>query len=164
MNAFPWTQKNVGQDCILSRQVENLSYIVIAFYVTLAITLVLSATGSTGAAEPGQPKPNVLFLAVDDMKDWVNCLGGYEGVVHTPNIDRLARRGMLFTNAHCPSPKCAPSRAAIMTGLRPSTTGLYDNKQWWRPNLPDVVTIPVHFRSCRRPDSTPGLRKKVPHR
>lgn len=88
----------------------------------------------------------MLFLAVDDMKDWVNCLGGYEGTVHTPNIDRLASRGMLFTNAHCPSPKCAPSRAAIMTGLRPSTTGLYDNSHWWLPNLPDVVTIPAHFR------------------
>ncbi|MEO1981345.1 MAG: sulfatase [Fuerstiella sp.] len=90
---------------------------------------------------------NVLFLAVDDMKDWVNCLGGYEGTVHTPNIDRLAGRGVLFTNAHCPSPKCAPSRAAIMTGLRPSTTGLYDNGHWWLPNLPDVVTIPQHFRN-----------------
>lgn len=90
--------------------------------------------------------PNVLFLAVDDMKDWVNCLGGYEGTVLTPNIDRLANRGMLFTNAHCPSPKCAPSRTAIMTGLRPSTTGLYDNGHWWLPNLPDVVTIPALFR------------------
>ncbi|WP_425400034.1 sulfatase [Aeoliella sp.] len=92
------------------------------------------------------PAPNVLFLAVDDMKDWVNCLDGYEGVVHTPNIDDLASRGMLFTNAHCPSPKCAPSRAAILTGLYPSTTGLYDNNQWWYPNLPGVVTLPAHFR------------------
>jgi arylsulfatase A-like enzyme len=98
-------------------------------------------------AEQQPPKPNVLFLCVDDMKDWVNCLGGYEGTVYTPNIDRLAKRGMLFTNAHCPSPKCAPSRAAIMTGLRPSTTGLYDNGHWWLPNLPDVVTIPMHFRN-----------------
>jgi len=80
------------------------------------------------------------------MKDWVNCLGGYEGRVHTPHIDRLAQRGLLFTNAHCVSPKCAPSRAAIMTGLRPSSTGLYDNGHWWLPNLPEVVTIPVHFR------------------
>ena len=90
---------------------------------------------------------NVLFLAVDDMKDWVNCLGGYEGTVHTPNIDRLAARGMLFTNAHCASPKCAPSRAAIMTGLRASTSGLYGNGHWWLPNLPEVRTIPVHFRT-----------------
>ena len=103
--------------------------------------------GISQAAEHRQSRPNVLFLAVDDMKDWVNCLGGYEGTVHTPTIDRLAKRGMLFTNAHCVSPKCAPSRAAIMTGLRPSTTGLYDNGHWWLPNLPDVVTMPVHFRN-----------------
>jgi choline-sulfatase len=107
---------------------------------------------AVGVAPEGPPAAradrfNVLFLAVDDMKDWVNCLGGYEGSVHTPHIDRLARRGMLFTNAHCPSPKCAPSRSAIMTGLRPSTTGLYDNGHWWLPNLPDVTTIPGHFRN-----------------
>ena len=93
-------------------------------------------------------RPNVLFLAVDDMRDWVNCLGGYPGTVHTPHIDRLAAEGMLFTNAHCASPKCAPSRAAIMTGLRPSTTGLYDNDHWWYPNLPDAVSIPSHFRAA----------------
>ena len=69
-------------------------------------------------AESIDGRPNVLFIAVDDMKDWVNCLGGYEGDVYTPNIDRLAKRGMLFTNAHCASPKCAPSRVAIMTGLK----------------------------------------------
>lgn len=104
------------------------------------------AVKSSSLGQPSSSAPNVLFLAVDDMKDWVNCLGGYEGTVHTPNIDRLAARGMLFTNAHCPSPKCAPSRAAILTGMRPSTTGLYDNGHWWLPNLPDVVTLPAHFR------------------
>lgn len=93
-----------------------------------------------------EARPNVLFLAVDDMKDWVNCLGGYEGRVYTPNIDRLADSGTLFTNAHCPSPKCAPSRAAILSGLMPSTTGLYDNGHWWYPNRPDMVTIPGFFR------------------
>ena len=99
----------------------------------LLISLVSWQCGATGAAEQ-TTKPNVLFLAVDDMKDWVNCLGGYEGTVQTPHIDRLAKRGILFTSAHCSSPKCAPSRAAIMTGLRPSTTGLYDNGHWWLPN------------------------------
>ncbi|MEM7599829.1 MAG: sulfatase-like hydrolase/transferase, partial [Verrucomicrobiota bacterium] len=104
----------------------------------------LLLTGSSLCGEAA--RPNVLFLVVDDMKDWVNCLGGYEGTVHTPNIDRLAARGTLFTNAHCPSPKCAPSRAAVMTGLMPSTTGLYDNGHWWYANYPDVPTIPVHFQ------------------
>lgn len=112
----------------------------LCFFIALFV-----AVESVSAADH-RSQPNVLFLAVDDMKDWVNCLGGYEGTVHTPNIDRLAKRGMLFRAAHCPSPKCAPSRAAIMTGLRPSTTGLYDNGHWWLPNLPDVVTIPMHFR------------------
>ena len=58
----------------------------------------------------------------------------------------MAKRGMLFTNAHCVSPKCAPSRAAIMTGLRPSTTGLYENQHWWYPNFPNMVTMPMRFR------------------
>lgn len=115
------------------------------------IRLVVQATVSSALALAALPaaaeRPNVLFLAVDDMKDWVNCLGGYEGKVLTPNIDRLADRGILFTNAHCPSPKCAPSRSAILTGFRPSTTGLYDNGHWWQPNYPNIVTIPAHFRS-----------------
>ena len=103
-------------------------------------------SADAGPASDDRRAPNVLFLAVDDLNDWVGCLGGYAGKVHTPHIDRLAARGVLFTNAHCASPKCAPSRAAIMTGLPPSTTGLYDNGHWWLPNLPDVVTIPIHFR------------------
>ena len=65
-------------------------------------------------------RPNVLFIAVDDLNDWVNCMGGRKGV-HTPNFDRLAKRGMLFTNAHCAAPACNPSRVAIMTGVAPST-------------------------------------------
>ncbi len=116
--------------------------------VLLTIVSALFSVSSCAWAKETESKPNILFLAVDDMNDWVGCLGGYQGTVHTPNIDRLAKRGMLFANAHCPSPKCAPSRAAIMTGLRPSTTGLYDNGHWWLPNLPDVVTIPMHFRGA----------------
>ena len=111
------------------------------------LLLSLLAFSVLGCVRLESAKPNVLFLAVDDMKDWVGCLGGYEGKVHTPNIDRLAKRGVLFSNAHCPSPKCAPSRAAIMTGLRSSTTGLYDNQHWWYPNFSSAVTLPVHFRN-----------------
>lgn len=100
------------------------------------------------ASNRSRQKPhNVLFLAVDDMKDWINCLGGYEGKVHTPHIDRLAARGVLFEKAYCPSPKCAPSRAAVMTGLMASQSGLYDNGHWWYPNSPaGVVSIPKWFQ------------------
>ncbi|QDS98819.1 sulfatase [Adhaeretor mobilis] len=110
--------------------------VVVAFFI---------GNGARSRAEVESPRPNVLFLAVDDMRDWVGCLGGYEGTVHTPHLDRLAKRGILFANAHCASPKCAPSRAAIMTGMRPSTTGLYENGHWWKPNFPDIVTLPVNF-------------------
>jgi len=97
------------------------------------------------AAAPAA-KPNVLFISVDDMNDWIGCLGGYNGV-QTPNIDRLAKRGVLFANAHCASPLCNPSRTALLTGMRASTTGMYNNDQFWRPNLPDAVTIPMHFKA-----------------
>ena len=90
-------------------------------------------------------KSNVLLLCVDDMNDWAGCLGGYPGF-STPNIDRLAERGTLFTNAHCPSSVCNPSRTAILTGMRPSRSGVYDNQQWWRPAHPAVVTLPERFR------------------
>ena len=74
---------------------------------------------SLGQALAKAERPNVLFVAVDDMKDWVNCLGGYEGRVHTPNIDRLAKRGVQFDRAYCQYPVCNPSRSSFMTGLYP---------------------------------------------
>lgn len=79
------------------------------------------------------------------MNDWVGCLRGYPGV-RTPHIDALARRGVLFANTHCASPLCNPSRTALFTGLRTSTTGIYNNDQFWRPALPGVVTMPQYFR------------------
>lgn len=89
-------------------------------------------------------RPNVLFISVDDMNDWVGCLG--HPSIKTPNIDKLAKRGALFSDAHCAAPLCNPSRTALLTGLRPSTSGVYDNEQYWRPVLPDVQTIPMYFR------------------
>ena len=101
-----------------------------------------------GAALQATPKrPNVLFLSVDDMNDYVGYLDGYGGPSPTPNIDRLASRGVGFTNAHCAAPVCNPSRTAVMTGLRPSTSGIYNNGQWWRPHLADVTTLPECFRA-----------------
>jgi arylsulfatase A-like enzyme len=68
--------------------------------------------------------PNVLFIAIDDQNDWIGCLDGHPQV-KTPAIDALAKRGTLFTNAHCQAPLCNPSRSSLLTGLRPSTTGIY---------------------------------------
>lgn len=89
----------------------------------------------------------MLFIAIDDLNDWVGCLGGHPDV-KTPNLDRLAQRGVLFTRAYCAAPACCPSRTALLTGLRPSTTGVYDNEDHgWRdiPMLKDAVTLPQYF-------------------
>ena len=103
---------------------------------------------STGKSSDQKIKPNILFIAVDDMNDWITPLGG-RADMQTPNLDALAARGMIFTNAHCSAPACCPSRASIMTGVRPSTSGIYDNINLWRksPVLKDAVTIPEYFRS-----------------
>ena len=91
-----------------------------------------------------QNRPNVLFISVDDLNDWIGVLGGHPQA-RTPNIDRLADSGMLFTNAHCPAPACNPSRTAIMTGIAPNRSGLYDNRQKMREVLPQAELIPKYF-------------------
>jgi arylsulfatase A-like enzyme len=91
-------------------------------------------------------KPNVLFIAVDDMNDWVGVMGGHPQA-KTPNIDKLARRGMLFTHAYCAAPLCNPSRVALVTSLRPSTSGVYGNEHRFRKFLPDAITLPQYFRT-----------------
>ncbi|MDB4372705.1 sulfatase-like hydrolase/transferase [Mariniblastus sp.] len=90
--------------------------------------------------------PNVLLIAIDDLNDWVGCLGGHPQA-SSPNIDRLAKRGTLFTNAHCQAPICNPSRTSIMYGLRPSTSGVYMNapKPWTVSGLKENVTLSRHF-------------------
>ena len=69
-------------------------------------------------------KPNMLFIAIDDLNDWVGCLDGHSQA-RTPNIDRLAKRGTLFVNAHCQGPICGPSRASLLSGYYPHVTGIY---------------------------------------
>jgi arylsulfatase A-like enzyme len=97
---------------------------------------------SAGAA----PRPNVLFLAIDDQNDWMGCMGGHPQV-QTPHIDALARRGTLFLNAQCQSPLCNSSRTSLMTGLRPTTTGIYGLAPWFRklPEYKDLVSLPQAF-------------------
>lgn len=114
----------------------------IGFLLMLCINW--SGTIESRAAE--STRPNVLFIAVDDLNDWISCLGGHPDC-KTPNIDRLASRGVLFTNSHCAAPACNPSRAALLTGIRPSSSGVYLNSQPWRPVMQDVVTLPQHFRN-----------------
>ena len=100
------------------------------------------------AAKPAAAqRPNVLFIAIDDLNDWVGCLGGHPQA-RTPNIDRLADRGTLFANAHCQAPICMPSRASLLSGTHPHSNGVYVIEQEFRqaPALANAVTLPQYFR------------------
>ena len=88
---------------------------------------------------------NVLFIIVDDLRPLLGCYGHPE--IHTPNIDALAQRGTLFNRAYCQYPLCSPSRTSMITGLRPETTGVLDNSIDFRDRLPNVVTLPQHFKT-----------------
>ncbi|HUE70702.1 MAG TPA: sulfatase [Pirellulaceae bacterium] len=91
-------------------------------------------------------RPNIVFIAIDDQNDWIGHLGGHP-LAKTPHLDRLAARGTTFTNAHCNSPLCNPSRTSLMLGLRPTTTGIYGLAPSFRslPMWKDRVTLPQHF-------------------
>ena len=112
--------------------------------IVAVVIVFIGITNRSGIAA----QPNVLFIAIDDQNDWIHSLGGHP-LVKTPNIDRLAERGTLFMNAHCQAPLCNSSRASLLTGLRPSTTGIYG----LQPGIRDVdrtknhVTLPQTFTS-----------------
>lgn len=108
----------------------------------------VAAMVSAGFPAPGQAKerPNVLLIAIDDLNDWVGCLGGHPQA-KTPHLDRLAERGVLFSNAHCQAAVCNPSRASLMTSLYPETSGIYFLSPSLNrvPELKGVLTMPERF-------------------
>lgn len=116
----------------------------------LAGALGLLLPSPASAADDGRVKrPNVLFIAIDDLNDWIGPLRGHPQV-QTPNLDRLARRGVVFTNAHCAAPLCNPSRAAVFGGRHPFETGVYANEanQNIRTAHPELVLLPQHFQQA----------------
>jgi len=104
--------------------------------------IVLGGLFSAVAAE----KPNVLFIAIDDMNDWTTVFDK-DNPIRTPNLERLAKRGCFFSKAYCAVPGCNPSRTALLTGLLPTTSGVYSNGDPWRKALPDAVTLPKYFEN-----------------
>jgi len=111
----------------------------------------LGGMPSAGWAEDGSAtpaassaRPNILFIAIDDLNDWTGFLGGHPQS-KTPNLDALAERSLVFTRAYCAAPACNPSRAAMLCGVRPSTSGVYHNDNPWRPQMPDTITLFQHF-------------------
>ena len=107
-------------------------------FLTLTILLAFS---SLQAAE----RPNVLFIAIDDLRPELGCYGNK--IVKSPNIDRIAARGVMFNRAYCQQAVCSPSRTAIMTGLRPDKTKVWDLVTHFRAAQPDCITLPQHFKA-----------------
>ena len=112
------------------------------FPLRAMITAVCVVVSIASAAEAG--KPNVLLVCVDDLKPLLGCYG--DPHAKTPNIDRLAKRAVVMESAYCNQAVCAPSRNALMTGLRPQTLGIYDLGTNFRKSRPDAVTMSQHFQ------------------
>ena len=113
-------------------------------YICLFVSLLAEDT----LAEGPVGRPNVLFIAIDDLNDWVSHLSGHPQA-KTPNMDRLASRGMVFNNAHCQAPICQPSRTSLLTGTYPFSNGVYDVEQNMRdaPLVKQAITLPEYFRN-----------------
>lgn len=123
---------------------------------TFVFILALGAVAPFACADDKSDKthqsvapPNVVLIMIDDLNDWVGALGGHPQV-KTPNLDRLISQGVLFSNAHCAAPVCGASRHALMSGLRPSTTGWYTGgaktKTSYERILGETVPMPTHFK------------------
>ena len=125
---------------------DRISRIVLCFIPTIGCWMILIGISNAEIAE--EPRPNIVFIAIDDLNDWVGCLGGNPDV-KTPNLDRLAQRGMLFRNAHCQVPVCQASRVSVFSGKLASTTGCYEfNADFHEATaLANDVPIPLHFKN-----------------
>jgi arylsulfatase A-like enzyme len=119
-------------------------------FTLLVLFVLLSPLGAAPKSRPvtTDEKPNVLFIIADDLRDYVGWMGGHPQSV-TPNMDRLAKMGMRFTNAHCNYALCNPSRTSLLTGMLPSSSGVFGNEQDWRRSVQIVgkPTLPEYYKA-----------------
>ncbi len=117
--------------------------VIVGIVFGMLVGLLGSGSGVFGAE--GAPKPNVLFIAVDDLRPQLGCYG--DRLVRTPNIDRLAERGVVFLRAYCQQALCSPSRISLLSGRHCWSTGIYEIGPPLRSRMPDVVTLPQLFKN-----------------
>lgn len=111
----------------------------------LRVLLLHSLAFITHDSAASQPPPNLLFIAIDDLRPALGCYG--DPIAITPNIDRLASQGTLFNRAYCQLAVCGPSRLSLLSGRRPDTIQVWDLKSHFRETLPDLITLPQHFKN-----------------
>jgi arylsulfatase A-like enzyme len=129
------------------RQIRRTSSAaLLVFWLGLPTLCWSAATGKSLPTEAMTNRPNVLLIIADDLRDTVGCYGNPD--IKTPNIDTLAARGLRFDNFYVQYSVCDPSRSSFLTGLRPEQTRVWDNKTFFRDNLPNVVTLPQCFREA----------------
>ena len=144
----PVSEKDSGSFC--PRAIKILNFLVLCL-----LSIMPLSGGCSHQVVSEKQKPNILFIPVDDLRPELGCYGN--DIIKTPNIDKLAKQGVVFTRAYCQQALCNPSRASLLTGLRPDTIEVWDLTARFRDTMPEVVTLPQFFK--RQGYTTIGLGK-----
>ena len=123
---------------------KKLNYFLLIPIITVMLMFFSSCSSNGNKSEEAKTIPNILFIPVDDLRPELGVYG--DEFVKTPHIDRLAGQGVTFTRAYCQQAVCNPSRASLLTGLRPDSIRVWDLKTSFRNNVPKVVTLPQYFK------------------
>ena len=123
---------------------QNIRLFAVGAIGSMSLTAAFAQTKSASVPSHGKEKPmNVLFLISDDMRVE---LSSYGEKAKTPNLDKLAMQGVRFERSYCQYPLSGPSRSSLLSGRRPTTSGLYSNREWFGATFPDWVSLPKYFR------------------